>query len=281
MKALLLSVGALLLSGCTQLGLTLANFPAKFSDIDTTRDWAFGPEPRQRLDIYRPPEARDAPVLVFFYGGRWTEGAKSMYPFVGEAFARQGYVTVIADHRQYPQVRFPVFVEDAARALAWVHDHIDRFGGSPDRIHVAGHSSGAHIGALVLADARYLAAYGKQPGMVRAFAGLAGPYDFEPEEADLQAMFGPPERYPLMQATTFIDGDEPPMLLLWGEADRLVGARNHTRLAQAVTARGGQVHTRTYANLDHVGIVASLTWFLRERRPVMRDVLSFFAQHGG
>ncbi|PSL15897.1 acetyl esterase/lipase [Marinobacterium halophilum] len=279
MKALVLSIGALLLTGCTQLGLGVANLPAKFSDIRIVRDVAFGPEPWQRLDIYRPDAEGEYPVLVFFYGGRWTDGSKAMYPFVGEAFASQGYVTVIAEYRKYPEVRFPAFVQDGAQALAWVHDHIAPYGGNAERLYLAGHSAGAHIASLLVADAQYLAVYGKQPSIVRAFAGLAGPYDFVPDEDDLMDMFGPPDRYPQMQTTTFIDGTEPPMLLLWGEADTLVYRRNIDLLAAKVRTEGGQVEAHTYDGMDHVGILSSLTWFMRDRRPVFDDMLRFFERH--
>jgi len=277
MKTLLLSVGTLLLSGCTQLGLGLANLPAKAGAVPVVRDQAYGADELHRLDIYQPAEiGGSAPVVVFFYGGRWTGGSKSMYAFVGEAFARRGYVTVIADYRKYPKVRFPAFVDDGARALAWVHDHIMHFGGDPDRLFIAGHSSGAHIASLLAADERYLQAQGKQVSIVQAFIGLAGPYDFVPHEADLIDMFGPPEQYSQMQVTTFIDGGEPPMLLLWGEADTVVWRRNLDRLTEQIRARNGQVEIRVYPGMDHVGILASLTWFMRGRRPVLEDMLDFF-----
>ncbi|MBP0047448.1 alpha/beta hydrolase [Marinobacterium sp. AK62] len=282
MRAFLLSVGAVLLSGCTQLGLSLANLPARFSDTEIIRDLAYGPDQQHRLDIYLPDGASASyPVLVFFYGGRWTEGDKAMYPFVGEAFASRGYITVIADYRKYPQVRFPAFVQDGARALAWVHEHIDRFGGDAGRLFLAGHSSGAHIASLLVADERYLQEQGKRPDIVSAFVGLAGPYDFIPNEDDLIDIFGPPERYPQMQTTQFIDGSEPPMLLLWGEADELVWRRNIDLLSQRIREASGQVTTRTYAGIDHIGILASLTWFLQQQRPVMTDVLSFLERHRG
>ncbi len=280
MKAVFFSLGALLLSGCTQLGLGLANLPARVGGAAVVQDQSYGPDELHQLDIYRPDSGRgDAPVLVFFHGGRWTDGDKSMYPFVGKAFADRGYVTVIADYRKYPEVRFPAFVHDGAQAVAWVHDNIERFGGDPERLFIAGHSSGAHIASLLAADERYLQAQGKPTAIVRAFAGLAGPYDFVPDEEDLIDIFGPPERYPQMQTTTHIEGDEPPMLLLWGEKDTLVWRRNIDLLSERIRARSGQVSTRLYPDLDHVGILASLTWMLRDRRPVFEDMLDFFAQH--
>ncbi|WP_432698358.1 alpha/beta hydrolase [Marinobacterium sp. YM272] len=285
MKKHLMAFGSLLLvgllEGCTQAGLQLANLPARLSDTQTFKAIAYGGGDAHKLDIYVPELEADRalPVLLFFYGGRWTDGSRQMYPFIGETFASKGYVTVIADYSKYPKVRFPAFVEDGAAALAWVYRHIEDYGGDRQRIYLSGHSSGAHIGALLAADERYTRAAGIDNGVIRAFAGLAGPYDFEPDAADLKDMFGPPENYPQMQVTTFIDGDEPPMLLLWGDSDTTVWRRNLDLLAQQIRERGGRVETQIYPGMDHVGIVASLTWFYQNRRSVLEDMLAFFNRH--
>ena len=96
------------------------------------RDVAYGPHPRQRMDIYVPSDGGSAPkpVVFFIYGGSWANGAKETYSFVGDALAARGFVTVIADYRLVPEVRFPVFIEDGALALRFVRDNIARFGGA-------------------------------------------------------------------------------------------------------------------------------------------------------
>lgn len=277
---ILSSLTAFLISGCTQVGLGVANLPANFSDIVVERDIAYGAEEWQKLDLYIPPVAneKEVPVVVFFYGGRWTDGSKDMYGFVGEAFAAQGYAVAIPDYSKYPQVKFPDFVHDGAQAVAWVHKNKNRFNGGDD-LFISGHSSGAHIGSLVLADEKYLAAHDLKPDIITAFAGLAGPYDFVPEAEDLKDMFGPPEKYPEMRATSFISGDEPPMLLLWGQQDQAVWARNHKLLSEKINEKQGDVTVKEYEGLNHVEIIGSLTWFWRSKAPVLQDVLTFFEKH--
>ncbi len=272
---------ALFISGCTQLGIGLANIPAKFSAIEIKKDIAYGDHSSQKLDIYIPQNTQNTslPVIVFFYGGRWKEGKKDIYAFVGKAFNDKNYVVAIADYQKYPNIKFPVFVEDGAKAIAWVHSNIKDYGGNPDQIFVSGHSSGAHIGALVTADESYLRAENKEPSIIKAFAGLAGPYDFIPQADDLKDMFGPPENYPKMTVTTYIDGKEPPMLLLWGAKDNTVWERNLKLLSEQIIKKKGQVETKIYPNLDHVGIVSSLTWFFRRKAPVLDDIDRFFKKH--
>jgi acetyl esterase/lipase len=226
--------------------------------------------------MYRMETAlRKKMLLSFSMGGRWQSGKKEDYRFVGAALSRRGFITVIPDFRKYPDVRFPVFVEDAAKALAWVDDHITEYGGRRDRIHLAGHSSGAHMASLLTVDKHYLAAEGKDMSvLIKDFAGMAGPYAFTPDEEELIDIFGPPERYPQMQATTFIDGKEPSMLLLYGQKDDSVKPYNLERLAKRIHDNGGSVKVITYPDLGHVGIISTYS-DLGPKSSVVDDMVKF------
>lgn len=273
----------LFMAACVDAGFAIANAPAAFGGHAAhMRTLAYGPEKEHRLDLYVPKAQTSAqrPVLVFFYGGGWKEGAKEDYHFVAQAFAEKGYIVAIPDYRKYPQVIFPAFVEDGARALAWVHDEVERHGGSKTHIFLAGHSAGAHLAALLAADECYLAAHGKEARqVVRAFAGLAGPYAFTPDEPDYVAIFGPPARYPLMQVPNFIDGGEPPMLLMYGSKDTLVGRFNLDRLQAKIREKRGGVRSIIYPGLGHIGIIAALTWLNPGGARVLDDMLAFFEQN--
>ena len=275
---LLSALSLLLVTGCTEVGTRLANFPTRFDGISVHHNVVYDSVNTQKMDIYLPPDTSTTKhgVVVFFYGGRWTSGSKADYAFVGSAFAKAGYVVVIPDHRKYPAVRFPSFVQDAGKAVAWVDSNIEMYGGDAARIFVAGHSSGAHLGALIAADARYLETEGKQQSTIKAFAGMAGPYDFIPEEADLMDMFGPPEQYAQMQVPTFIDGQQPPMLLMWGDKDKAVGRFNLDQLKKAIDEKGGYVQTRIYPDVDHVWLVGSLSWLGKNKAPALKDMTAFF-----
>ena len=256
-----------------------ANLPTHFDRVTVVHEQAYGPEPSQTLDLYVPADPKDKQmeVIVFFYGGRWTYGTKDNYRFVGSTFAERGFLVVIPDYRKYPSARFPEFVQDCAKALAWVADHIAESHGNPARIHVVGHSAGAHIGALLAADPHYLADEGKDRSrVIYDFAGLAGPYAFTPDEPDLEDMFGPPQNYPRMQVTTFIDGAQPPMLLLYGDEDRAVKYANLWKLEQRIMQRGGCVQSRIYPDVDHTGLVGALSWWNLQKIPVLDDITTFF-----
>ena len=96
----------------------------------------------------------------------------------------------------------------------------------------------------------------------------------------LEDMFGPPQNYPNMQVTTFIDGTQPPMLLLYGNKDTAVKLANLERLEQRIKQRGGCVRAHIYPDTDHTDLIGALSWWYRQRAPVVDDITKFFRACG-
>ncbi|MGH8456283.1 MAG: alpha/beta hydrolase [Stenotrophobium sp.] len=230
-----------------------------------------------RLDVYTPNNVQNAPVVVFFYGGRWASGSKDQYKFVGQALTSQGFVTVIADYRKYPDVRFPAFVQDGANAVRWAHDNIGRYGGDPAKLFIMGHDAGAHIAAMLALDPEFLKAAGdSNRSWLKGMIGLAGPYDFMPITApDLRDLFGPPDQFAQSQPIIYVDGKNPPLLLMTGMDDDSVLPKNTLALASAVSKAGGVVETVTYPKMSHAMILATLAAPLRKNSDVLAYVTSF------
>lgn len=256
-----------LLNGVARLGTYRA-----FSGI------YYAPGPRHQLDVYQPAGVGTSrPVVVFFYGGSWQDGARDMYRFVGAALASQGFVTVIPDYRLYPQVRFPAFLEDAAAAVRWVHDHAADYGGDPERIVLVGHSAGAHIAAMLALNPRWLAGVGLDAHRdIKGMAGLAGPYDFLPLKDDtLKMIFGPTKQLARTQPITFASGHAAPLFLAAGRRDTTVDPGNSTRLAESVRAHGGVTTVRLYDGVDHRTLLGAFSPPLRFLAPVLADTAAF------
>lgn len=97
------------------------------------------------LDIYRPVDVRDAPVLFYVHGGGFRILSKDTHWVMGLAFARAGFVVVNINYRLAPAHPFPAALVDASRALCWTQDHIGEFGGDPSRQVIAGESAGANL----------------------------------------------------------------------------------------------------------------------------------------
>jgi len=247
------------------------------------RDVAYGPDPRHRLDVFLPAgdkAARAAPrkTLVFIHGGGWRRGSKDRYGFVGRSFAKAGYVVVLVNYRLYPQVCFPAFVDDAARAVAWVRGHVRRYGGDPDRIYLMGHSAGAHIAALLALDPRYLDAAGVPRAAIGGMIGLAGPYVFRPERVPRLAPIFAAHPRPNARPVAVTGNGGPPLLLLSADLDAVVGRRNGPDLAAAYRRAGGQATTRSYPAIGHGQIVIAISEYFQGLAPVLSDVVKFIGK---
>jgi acetyl esterase/lipase len=273
-------LAAAMLCGCQSIYFGTVNALSADNDVYMTTQ-IFDPANELALDVYRSAGAgARAPVLVFFYGGTWRSGQKSWYRFVGESLAAQGVIVVIPDYRHYPEGRFPDFMQDAAAAIRFSRQHARAWGGDPERLFVSGHSAGAHIAVLIATDARHLEAQHMHPRELRGVIGIAGPYDFAPFDSRklLQAF---PDRagQAQTQPINFVDGDEPPMLLLHGTGDNTVWPRNSERLAEKLRAQDIEVELRLYPGISHSRIMKALGQRYVHRAPTRGDMLRFIEQH--
>jgi len=245
-------------------------------------DVPFGDVPRRRLDIYDNPGAgrHPKPVLVFFYGGGWHGGDKDHYGFAARAYAAKGFLVVLPDYRLVPEVHFPVFVQDSAAAIAWTYRNIARFGGDPNRIVTAGHSAGAYNAILPALDRRWLRAEGLPDNVIKAAAGLAGPYDFYPFDKpnSINAM----GRYPRpleTQPIRYVSADAPPLWLGHGTADTSVRVYNSRNMAAAMRAAGATAVLREYPGSSHNDLIMAVSKPFRSRLPVLDESSAFLMEH--
>jgi len=261
--------------GCSPLRLVNGLAPSR--TYRATHGVPYGSHPRYFLDVYRPAEqVGPSPVVVFFYGGNWKSGARGDYLFVGEALASRGFVAVIPDYRLYPEVRFPSFLEDGAKAVSWAFTRIDEQGGDPGRVFLMGHSAGAYNAAMLALDPAYLQAAGIDRRRVRGLIGLAGPYDFLPLETDVgKAVFGFPDTPLNTQPIRFVTADAPPALLVSGDGDSVVRPRNTRRLAERLRGSGVPVREVLYPGVSHLMLAGALAAPYRKFAPVLDDVTSF------
>ena len=266
-------VSILMLSGCA--GLLNATITGQGYNVH--HDVAYGDNTRQKLDIYVPDDlSARTPVVLFIYGGAWKAGSKNIYLFAGQALASRGYIAVVADYRLYPEVTFPGFIEDNAKAFRFVHDNIASYGGDVRNIYLAGHSAGAFNAMMLTANPKYLKAAGANVNQVRGTIGLAGPYDFLPlTDPDIIPVFNDERNDPATQPIHFMDHKLPPVFVATGDADDQVQPRNSINVA----ARLDQLHSpnelHIYPDVAHIGIILSLAEGFRSKAPLLDDIDHF------
>jgi len=247
---------------------------------------AYGPGPRQRFDVYVPGSSLDeadrasgSPLVIFIYGGSWRMGSRREYGFVGQALAARGFTVMVPDYRLAPEVRYPDFLRDCARAVAHGLAHARELGADPRRVFLFGHSAGAYNVAMLALDPRWLAAEGHSPDELAGWMGLAGPYDFLPiGDPDVRAVFDWPDTSADTQPIHHVDDLARPLPVFLGAAlhDRLVDPeQNSAALAAALRARGAPVTFRTYEHVNHALLVGALAWPLTPLAPVLDDTTAF------
>ena len=235
------------LTGCSPL--YLVNTISTENDYITISDERYGNEQRQQLDIYMPERiVAGSPVVVFFYGGSWKRGEKGNYAFVGHSLSSKGFITVIPDYRLYPDVTFPTFVEDGAKVLAWVSEHLVQ---AHNGVVVMGHSAGAHTAALLALDKSYLEVTEQPSSIISGMIGLAGPYGFNPMKyRSTRPIFAEVESIEKTMPITFACSEKLPLLLIHGLDDRVVIPENSRELKRRAYACAGNVK---YVELDDIG----------------------------
>ena len=208
---------------------------------------------RCRLDVYYPKDTSGFKTVVWFHGGGLTGGSK----YIPDALKEQGIAVVAVNYRLSPRVKAPVYIEDAAAAVAWVFDHIASYGVDVSNVYVAGHSAGAYLTLMVGLDKTWLACHGVNADRI------AGLFPLSPQvvthftiraERGIDALCPVVDRYaPLFH----VRGDASPVYLMLGDRELEMMGRYEENLYlwRMLTLSG---HKRCFIyqfeGYDHVGM---------------------------
>jgi len=267
--AAILAVAAALTS-CAPVSILNGITPA--STFDRTKNVSFGERERDVLDIYRSEKPKaDSPVLLFVHGGSWDSGSKSIYKFLAEGFTKSGYDIVVPNYRIYPEAKFPNFLEDNAKAVAYTAETF------PGReIVLLGHSAGAYNVLMLGLRDEYLSGAGvDRCATVSGVVGLAAPTGIVPLESErLVEIF--PDRFTADDAVLKnVTGPAPAVFLGHGESDTTVYPKNSTALAEKITARGGSAVVEIYPGQSHTDVVKVLSRHFDGGTTLKADIVKF------
>tara|TARA_Y100000589_G_scaffold107115_1_gene101644 strand:+ start:186 stop:1223 length:1038 start_codon:yes stop_codon:yes gene_type:complete len=255
---------------------------ASYPKVSEKLDLSYGPHPRHVLDVVTSDACRNAPVILFFHGGSWRWGQKDYHREIGRQFAKKGVVFATANYRLHPEVTFPSFPEDAARAASWVRKEIDSHGGDGENLFLMGHSAGAHSACMVALDPVYLAKWKGNLSWIRGVIAMSAPYKFDPEKEFLYRSVFPEslDRNSTMPAYRVGRRDAPPFLLMHGRFDPLIRYELSEAFAGAIRESGGIALNKVYASHGHFSLIRRTTSWHLWPQPLLRDVLEFVEAHG-
>jgi len=240
----------------------------------------------KRLDIYAPKKADNLPVMVFFYGGSWKSGDKKIYPFLGNRLARRGVVMVIANYPLSPEFQVPSMQEAALQAVNWTKEHIEEYGGNPDRIFVSGHSAGGHLASLIAVKEQDLAPSSndkKLAGSILLDPAGMDMYGYLEKTAKgegakyLQAFTDDPAIWKQYSTAYFLTTEVAPMLILeGGRTYPSIRAGRQEFMKRVEEKAIENVTLKIYPKKKHIPMITQFLWTPGR---VYKDVLGFIEEN--
>jgi acetyl esterase/lipase len=236
------------------------------SGIEERRDvvYATAGERPLKLDVYRP-ETRNGAAALLVHGGGWSRGSKDMLAEHCRALASQGFVALSQEYRLTGEAPFPANIHDVMRAIRWAKSNAAKLGFDPERLCLEGHSAGAHLVLLAAGgaeDARLAPPEGMNgvSARVAAVAAVYPPVLFHLGETRPSGSL-PARSLPgadasdaaaaLASPIEHVSADLPPVMLLHGDADKVVPVSASLRYDERVRAVGGKVDLHIFAGLPH------------------------------
>ncbi len=236
------------------------------SDVVATRDLAYGEHRLQRYNVFAPRNARNAPVLVFWHGGGWTNGYRDYTTFMAPYVTRLGMVLVAPSYRLAPAHPLPAAFEDGLALLKALAGSLQALGGAPEQLYLGGHSAGGHLSALVALRVQERRKAGLSDEAVRGCLPISGIMDlYHPapppgtlEERVYKMVLGAGVEDSVMSPLCWTVGNRLPMLLSYGERDSERVMRSNQRLLALLQLQDGPSSCRVEIGSDHFGTHTSL-----------------------
>lgn len=264
-------------TGCATVKKTAAINLLVPSDGYTEQQISYGNDQQQSLDLYLPKTKSPKIPVVYIYGSAWKKKFnKNDFTFVAQALTSLGHPVIIPEHRRYPDVKFPVFVEDVADAIRYVEQNNIGLPKPFTEFILMGHSSGAHTAALLATDLRYLNARNIK-ARSKGLIAMSGPYDLplnDPEVAPIFSTATAQRANPILN----VRPNMPPTLLLHGLADTRVAPYHTTRFRDALLAKGNNVTMKLYPGIDHEKLLGGIAEPLRFMSNTFNDVRAFLSR---
>ena len=217
---------------------------------------------RQKLDIYVPDTDENLPLIIWVHGGAWLGGSKERYAPM--EYLKSGYAGASIGYRLSQHAIFPAQIEDVKAAVRWIRANTETYRLDPNRFAAWGSSAGGHLVAM-LGTAGDVTEFevGENLGVssrVQAVVNYFGPTDFlqmdthrlpdglvhdAPDSPESKLVGGPiqehDDRVARANPITYVSKDDPPILIIHGDQDKLVPYHQSVLLKDALEAIGAPV----------------------------------------
>jgi arylformamidase len=227
--------------------------------LGAPRRVAYGPSEYEALDIF-DCGIKGAPVNVFVHGGAWRRNIAADYALQAEPLVQAGAHCVIIDFINVDQAKgdlFPMY-EQVRRALAWVWNNAQTFGGDRDRLYVSAHSSGSHLSGVVLT--RGWQEEGLPQDFCKGAVLLSGMYDLAPVALSKRSSYVSftPAMVEKLSGERYIGSLNTPLVLAYGTCETPEFQRQTRDFAAAVTAAGKPVELLVGQAYNHFELLETL-----------------------
>lgn len=167
------------------------------------------------LDLYYPTNKEDFATIVWFHGGGLKNGEKE----IPEYLKNKGVAVVGVNYRMFPKIKAPVYIEDAAAAVAWTFKNIESFGGDSSLIFISGHSAGGYLASMVGLDKAYLAKHNIDANNVAGLIPFSGHTITHFTVREEQGIDGKQPIIDSLAPLYHVRADAPPLLLITGDRE--------------------------------------------------------------
>jgi acetyl esterase/lipase len=233
---------------------------------------------RHKLDLYLPKGQKNFPVMMFVHGGTWKSGNKNLYEPLGKLYAKNGVGVVIINYRLSPKVKHPAHIEDVARAFAWTHKNIAKYGGDPDNLFVCGHSAGGHLVSLLSTNETYLKAEKLALANIKGTIPLSGVFIVVPNALFKDIFTDDKDTVKSASPIEHVGGKHPPCLMLYADNELPTLNLMAEQMCKKLKECQCEASTLKIAGRTHISIITSMT---KEADPANQAILEFLAKHGG
>lgn len=220
------------------------------------------------LDIYYPEGIEDFATVLWFHGGGLTSGNK----FIPEELKNQKIAIVAVNYRFYPKIKAPVYIEDAAAAVAWVFRNIESYGGDAGKIFVSGHSAGGYLASMVGLDKKYLAAHNIDANRIAGLIPFSGHTITHFTVREERGIEGTQPIIDDLAPLYHVRADAPPLLLITGDRElEMLGRYEENAYMMRMMKVTGHIQTKLYEmdGYGHNMLVPAYPLLLREIRRVV------------